>query len=161
MSFENVILPYHLMERYTSKPMMRVLGSAGLTEMRAAIVCRGQMQTQALLLLTAAVEKKFPKVKKEACLREIRKVGLLRARESKKSAAPVNSCFIGNLPDHILNIIFEKLAPIDLSRAACVSNAWMSLAHADDLWAKYLPLGLRNSSDIGQRRKRFLGDFLL
>lgn len=123
---------------------------------------RGKLHCQALQALTATVEQTLPKAKKEAFLQELRQAGVAKARELKKEAALSASsspaCSIYSIPDHLLFKVFEKLEPLDLARAACVSLSWTRIAVDDALWSRFLTPESRLLSD--SKRHVFQGIIL-
>lgn len=111
----------------------------------APIACSRLQSRAALAALMEAAERHLPQAKRNALLRRYRQSGVQLARRDRRqgtsgwlgddagdeAAAPAT---FASLPSDVIRLVFQRLDPLTLARAACVSREWRGAASEGALW---------------------------
>lgn len=93
-----------------------------------------------------AVERHLPQVKRNALLRQYRQSGVQLARRERRqgaagwagdeeaSTAVAPPATFAALPPDVIELMFRRLDPLTLARAACVNREWRAAASEGALW---------------------------
>ena len=108
-----------------------------------------------------AAERHLPQARRNAVLRQYRQSGVQLARRGRRNGpadeagdddeeAPPAS--FAALPPDVIGLVFRRLDPLTLARAACVSREWRAAASEGALWEAHCAALLARPGGSGARK---------